>query len=200
MAHEGLVSLPSFASFPFFSMFQSSWKVSTVFMSRWLRGKKYLIDLTGALVASGRTSFAASRTEVPNVCDLPLVIFVGAFYRWIVFVSGKKNIEFFVKQFFMFEERMYFLSDSRIARSTSMAFRTCRLAVKREKIPQPLCVCFFLLNSPYVKSKGLFNKFHWMKVTRVSSGKPYYVLTPICGGLCRVCSRNLLPQCRGLGC
>lgn len=147
MAHEGLVSLPSFASFPFFSMFQSSWKVSTVFMSRWLRGKKYLIDLTGALVASGRTSFAASRTEVPNVCDLPLVIFVGAFYRWIVFVSGKKNIEFFVKQFFMFEERMYFLSDSRIARSTSMAFRTCRLAVKREKIPQPLCV-FFLVEQP----------------------------------------------------
>ena len=74
----------SFPSFSFFSMFQSSWKVSTVFMSRWLRGKKWLIDLTGALVASGRTSFAASRTEVPNVCDLPLVIFVGAFYRWIV--------------------------------------------------------------------------------------------------------------------
>lgn len=84
MAHEGLVSLPSFPSFSFFSMFQSSWKVSTVFMSRWLRGKKWLIDLTGALVASGRTSFAASRTEVPNVCDLPLVIFIGAFYRWIV--------------------------------------------------------------------------------------------------------------------
>ncbi len=69
-----------------------------------------------------------------------------------------------------------------------MAFRTCRDAEIKSffvGIPDSLC------------QKLSFDKILWMKVFLLAS--KIRVLTPICGGLCRVCSRNLLPQCGGLG-
>ena len=38
-------------------------------------GKKWLIDLTGALVSTGRTNFAASRTEV-NIHGVQVGLFI----------------------------------------------------------------------------------------------------------------------------
>ena len=161
MAHEGLVSLLSFPSFPFF--FQCSRVPGKSSQFPCLDGCEvksgWLTSLAlWSLVAAPALQQVVQRYPTFATCHLRflLALFIGGLFQsfrkekhW-VFCETVRN---------MFEERMYFLSDSRIARSTSMAFRTCRLAVKREKIdPRRLCV-FLLLNSPYVKSKGLFTKF-----------------------------------------
>lgn len=151
MAHEGLVSLPSFPSFPFFQCSRVPGKSPQFSCLDGCEVKSgWLTSLAlWSLVAAPALQQVVQRYPTFATCHLwfLLALFIGGLFQsfrvqhWII--KDVKSFSCLPGISAWWKDALFESFCRESARSTSMAFRTCRLAVKREKITRR-CV-FFLI-------------------------------------------------------
>lgn len=161
MAHEGLVSLPSFPSFPFFQCSRVPGKSPQFSCLDGCEVKSgWLTSLAlWSLVAAPALQQVVQRYPTFATCHLwfLLALFIGGLFQsfrvqhWII-----EDEEFFVftRHFGLVKGCTFWEFLSRIRQVNIHGVQDLQTCSKTRENPTPFVCFFFLLNSPYVKSKG----------------------------------------------